>query len=294
MKRISTTHWISEFDSQGTCKEQVELGEIFQVETLDCYGGKIRTSEDLRSQVKVDYLNPAVGPIEIKGLLAGKIGKIEVMDIEVDSQGVMAIKPGYGPLGDFVVSEDTRILPIQNGKIHFTEKLVFPVAPMIGVIGFFPKEGSFETPLPGSHGGNLDTKEICKGSEIYLPVHQDGGGLALGDLHALMGDGELYGAGVEVAGRVTLRVTEAELAFDLREPLVIKGEDAYLVITGTDFPDALDKGLKELVRILEITQGLSFNDAYRLTSLIADIRISQVVNELITIKFKVPKKYFSM
>ena len=294
MKCISTTHWISEFDSQGTCKEQVELGQVFQVETLDCYGGKIRTSEDLRSQVKVECLNPAVGPIEIKGLQVGKIGKIEILDIEVDYQGVMPIKPGYGPLGDLVISEDTRIVPIEKGKFQFTEKLVFSADPMIGVIGFLPKEGSIETPLPGSHGGNLDTKEIRKGSEVYLPVHHDGGGLAVGDLHALMGDGELYGAGVEVAGRVTLKVTQVELAFDLREPLVVNSEDAYLVVTGKDFSDALRKGMIELVRILEITQELSFNDAYRLTSLIADIRISQVVNELITIKFKVPKKYFGM
>lgn len=294
MKEISTDYWISSFDSQGICKEHVELGEVFQVNTLDCYGGRIRTPEDLRSKTVVDFLNPAVGPIGINGLEIGMVGKIDVLDIEVASQGVMVIKPGYGPLGDLVVGEDTRILPIKNGKIYFTEKLNFIADPMIGVIGFLPKTGSLETPLPGSHGGNLDTKEIRKGCEVYLPVCQKGGGLAVGDLHALMGDGELYGAGVEVAGRVILKVNQAQLLFDLREPLVINKENAYLLITGTDFSDALRKGMKELVRIFEITQGLPFNDAYRLTSLVVDIGISQVVNALITVKFKVPKKYLGM
>lgn len=52
----------------------------------------------------------------------------------------------------------------------------------------------------------MDCKEIVKGSILYLHVNVEGGLLAMGDLHAVMGDGETGGCGLEINGEVTVRV----------------------------------------------------------------------------------------
>src|SRR6185437_13220666 len=59
---------------------------------------------------------------------------------------------------------------------------------------------------PDKHGGNMDSKVIREGTTLYLPVNVPGALLALGDLHAAMGDGEVAVCGVEIAGEVTVTV----------------------------------------------------------------------------------------
>ena len=80
---------------------------------------------------------------------------------------------------------------------------------MIGVIGTAPviKEG-IPTTTPGKHGGNMDCKKIVKGSTIYftskmLKIDY----LSMGDIHALMGDGEVFICGLEIAGEITVKVS---------------------------------------------------------------------------------------
>jgi len=77
---------------------------------------------------------------------------------------------------------------------------------MIGVIGVAPENGQINCGTPGSHGGNMDTKLISEGAKLYLPVFVEGALFGLGDLHALMGDGEIGVSGVEVAGKVVVEL----------------------------------------------------------------------------------------
>src|SRR6185437_1497878 len=59
---------------------------------------------------------------------------------------------------------------------------------------------------PDKHGGNMDSKVIREGTTLYLPVNVPGALLALGDLHAAMGDGEVAVCGLEIPGEVTVKV----------------------------------------------------------------------------------------
>ncbi len=76
---------------------------------------------------------------------------------------------------------------------------------MIGVIGVASEE-RVSCGVPGRHGGNMDTNLIGKGATLYLPVFQEGGLFALGDLHAVMADGEVCVTGCEIQGEVTVKV----------------------------------------------------------------------------------------
>jgi formamidase len=67
-------------------------------------------------------------------------------------------------------------------------------------------EGARTIP-PREHGGNCDIKNLTKGSRVYFPVYQSGGGLSMGDLHFSQGDGEITFCGaIEMAGFLDLRV----------------------------------------------------------------------------------------
>jgi amidase len=64
---------------------------------------------------------------------------------------------------------------------------------VIGVIGVSPASGDVSTFFADRHGGNMDDLVNGIGATIHLPVFQSGGQLAIGDMHAPMGDGEITG-----------------------------------------------------------------------------------------------------
>ena len=77
--------------------------------------------------------------------------------------------------------------------------------PMVGVVGVATASEELTNALAGEHGGNLDNHLHGPGAKIYFPVRQPGGMFAVGDMHASMGDGEICGTGVEIAGEVVVR-----------------------------------------------------------------------------------------
>ena len=62
---------------------------------------------------------------------------------------------------------------------------------MIGVIGVAPEKDDINTGTPGTHGGNMDNTMITEGATLYFSVKVPGALFALGDVHAVMGDGEI-------------------------------------------------------------------------------------------------------
>ncbi|CAM4196423.1 acetamidase/formamidase family protein [Paenibacillus tarimensis] len=66
--------------------------------------------------------------------------------------------------------------------------------PFMGVMGMPPEEGGFHSTFPPRNcGGNIDCKDLTKGSVLYLPISVDGDFFAVGDGHAAQGDGEVDG-----------------------------------------------------------------------------------------------------
>lgn len=288
MKQITRKHFIGSFSPSHPSMETVSLRESFWVETHDCYGGKIRTEQDLRPQINISPLNPSTGPIAVKGVRKGDIIRVSIEEIQLDDQGVMVMMPGLGPLGNMVQETNTKIIPIHDGAVYFSDNIHFPVQPMIGVLGVAPETGEISTATPGNHGGNMDTKEITTGSHVYFPVFIDGANLALGDLHAAMGDGEMNGTGVEIAGKVRLSVSKVP-DFDLSMPLVETKQEFLIVSSQKTYDKAIQEGMKQAASLLQYRLDLSFTEAYRLLSATGDLRISQIVNPCVTVKIAIPK-----
>ncbi len=280
---------IYSFSQDNPTVYTVNDGETFWVETDDCYSGQIQDEKTLRTDIDISIMDCAVGPIEVKNAQKGDVLKIDVLAIETADHGVMVTKKGMGILGERVTEPDTKIIPVKDHFAYITPDIRLPLTPMMGVLGVYPREGEdIHCAVPGDHGSNMDTKLVKPGSSAYFPVFKDGAGIALGDLHACMGDGELDGTGIEIAGRVCLRVKVIKNE-SIERPIIETHEAFYFMASREDIHDAIHVAVADAVNFLEKKKKVPFTIAYRLLSAACDIQISELVNDTLTVRVRVPK-----
>ncbi|RKD33479.1 acetamidase [Thermohalobacter berrensis] len=268
--------------------ETIKSGEKVVFKTYDCFSNSIQKEEQLFSSVGWDLINPATGPLYIEDAKPGDVLKVEVLDIKVDEKGVMTTAPNHGVLGDIIPEEKTKIISIENGKAIFNDKIRISIKPMIGVIGTAPKEDEIPTGTPGEHGGNMDCKRIVKGSTLYLPVNVKGGLLAMGDLHGVMGDGEVVICGLEISGEVTIKVTVLkDVNYPL--PMLIEGSDIMTIASAETLDEAGNLATKNMHKFLNEEVGIDLHEAGMLLSLLGDLKVCQVVDPLKTARMELPK-----
>ena len=289
MKVLSNEHVIYYFNQENTAQFQVEDGETFWVETDDCYSGQITDESVKRPDIDISIMDCSVGPIFVHGALPGDTLCVEILAIQFAPQGVMVTSKGLGVLGERIEQPDTKIIPIRDGFAYFSDSIRLPLTPMIGVCGVAPKAGlNIHCAVPGDHGGNLDTKLITVGSRLYLPVEQEGAGLAIGDLHACMGDGELSGTGIETPGRICIRTTVRHDR-PISRPVIETRDSLYFLASAATLDEAIHTAVADGASFLQENLSLNFPDAYRLLSATCDIQISQVVNDWKTVRLHCPK-----
>jgi amidase len=235
-------------------------------------------------------INPATGPVHIKGAEPGDILVVTIEKIKIAELGVLTTGANLGVMGDELNENTVKIVPIHNGHVSFSNELQIPINPMIGVIGTAPKEESISCGTPHDHGGNMDCKEIKEGTTLLLPVNVPGALLALGDLHAAMGDGEIGVSGVEVAGEVTVTVqTIKGKKWPL--PLAIQKEKIMTIASEKLLDDAANRAVRNLVTFLHEELEMSKADATLLLSAAGNLKICQVVDPLKTARMELGREY---
>ena len=257
-------------------------------ETLDCFGGQITSPDQRLGGLDWDHINPATGPLYVEGARPGDVLRVEILDIALADHGVMTDAPNEGVIGAVLTEESTRLLPIREGRAILNERLSFPLRPMIGVIGTAPAEGPVPTGTPGPHGGNMDCKRIGTGAVLYLPVAVEGALLAMGDLHAAMGDGEVVVCGVEIAGRVTVRVTVLRDC-PLPTPFLVTEEAFMTISSASALHDAAADATLRMREFLFRQMGLEEHDAGMVLSVAGDVRVCQMVDPQVTCRMEVPR-----
>ena len=155
--------------------------------------------------------NPITGPIAIRGAHPGDALAITILAIDVEPAGWAGGHAHVNPLSPGRVPRPLgRRVAIKDGRVHFSERFVLPLRPMIGCLGVAPALEPGATPPTsgqmGRYGGNMDQPVVAAGATVHLPVAVPDALLYVGDIHALQGDGELSGVGLEIAATVTLRV----------------------------------------------------------------------------------------
>lgn len=280
-----TVNDIMKWDNKpaGYCKS----GDTIVFETRDCYDNTITSSERPLGD-REGFSNPVTGALYVEGAEVGDILKVEIEDIKLRSWGVMRSSPTAGVFHEKYEKREAIIFQVKDNKIYFDDKLILNADPMIGVIGTAPieKEG-IPTTTPGKHGGNMDCKKIVKGSAIYLPVNVKGGLLSMGDIHALMGDGEVFICGLEIAGEITVKVSVLKNT-KLPTPFLYSRGKVMSIQSAEDLDKAGDMAAKEM---FEFVKDATKQDDVRtgmLMSLLSDMAVCQVVDPLLTVRVEFP------
>lgn len=288
MKVIPKDKVIFHFNTTNPANYTVADGEVFWVEADDCYSGQITDETVKRTDIDISIMDCAVGPIHVEGAHPGDTLCVEVMAIDLADHGIMVTNCGLGVLGDRIEQPDTKIIPIRDGFAWFSPDIPIPLTPMIGVMGVAPASGEIHCAVPHDHGANMDTKLVKVGSRVYFPVAQEGAGLAVGDMHACMGDGELSGTGIEIAGRMCLKTTVYHDR-PIRRPVIETGEGLYFLASRPTLEESVRVAAEDAVDFLMKKFGLAFPDAYRLMSATCDAQICEVVDDNVTARIHCPK-----
>lgn len=249
-----------------------------------------------------------VGPVEIEGALPADTLVVKILKLSPNHDtAVSTHRPGLGaltadrstpmlndpaPTQRFVWKLDlkkmTGTLDLPNSRM---KSITVPLDPMLGRVASAPPgEESWGGLWPGEFGGNMDVPDIKEGATIYLPIFHTGALFYFGDGHALQGDGEVCGSGLETAMDVTFQ-------FDLLKNKTIQWprmENAdYIMTTGSVRPLIDAFRIAHVEMVLWLTKDFGFDrwEAYQLVSQLGTARIGNVVDPNYCVVARFPKKY---
>ena len=265
-----------------------ESGETVIFETRDCYDDSV-TSEERPLGDREDALgNPATGPLYINGADAGDVLKVEILDISLHSRGVMCASFSWGIFAGRLPEAKAVMYEIEGDKIRFDDTLLLDCCPMIGVIGTAPAGEGIATSVPDVHGGNMDFRKIGAGTVLYLPVAVPGALLSMGDLHAQMGDGEVFGCGLEIAGTVTVRVSVLK-ENPIPTPFLITRDAVITIQSAATVFEAGKTAARLMEEFVRRVTGLEEVKSEMLMSLVSHMSVCQIVNPLMTARVEFPR-----
>lgn len=267
---------------------KVPSGETVRIRTKDCFGNQLQGPEDQLSEIDWEAINPATGPIYVEGAVEGGTLKVHIDNIELDAQTSSCTGKDEGVCGDRFSDWATHFCKVEDGKVVWDERLSIPLAPMIGVIGVAPEGEPVNCGTPGKHGGNMDNTAIAAGATLYFPVAVDGALFGCGDMHAVMGDGEVSVSGAEVAGYATVTLT-ALPELSVPNPLIENDTHFGIIVSAESLDKAAELAVQQMVDLLASRTNESEADLVMLLSLVADVRVCQMVDPEKTVRFMVPK-----
>lgn len=290
MERIGKQNHIHKFGPGLEPCLKVDSGARLLFETLDALEGRGAEKWDPSEPAESRYArsNPATGPIYVNGAMPGDVLEVEIHDITPLGTGYLSL------VKSMVSYKDEDKEPVFT-EFEYSEGMLvnkgvkFPAYPMIGVIGTASEKGMW-TVETGDHGANMDTSIIRKESKVLLPVFIEGAYLAMGDVHAAMGDGEVFGQGVEIDAEidVTVRVRKD---ISLKRPVVITEDSIACVGAGTNMEDISYMVVKDIGNFLTEAMGLSWEEAGILIAFYGNLKICQIVNPQKTVRMEILKKY---
>jgi acetamidase/formamidase len=288
--RLNKAHTHCRWDNSIPPLVRVEPGDVVELETQEASDGQIVPGVELDILNRLDFsvIHPLTGPVEVVGAQPGDMLEVEVLDIRPKEWGWTAIIPGFGLLAADFPEPYLNVWELHDDHAYFKPGIRIPLEPFCGVMGVAPAEaGSLDTIPPRLNGGNIDIKQLVKGSKLFLPVLHPGALFSLGDAHAAQGDGEVCGTAIEGPMLVTVRfglhkgVSIPELQYSTPGSAVEKAnQKGYYVTTGHS-PDlfvAAQNATRHMIAHLTKHYGLTRPEAYALCSVTVDLRVSEVVD----------------
>jgi amidase len=275
----------------------VASGDTIRTWTVDS-GGYDREHEQI-----TDGGNPQTGPFFVEGAEPGNTLAVHLDRIRPNrARGVTGtliapsvLDPGF-QLGDAEREVDFWTLDVERGTARLEDPpkgldaLEVTLDPMLGCFGVAPARGeAISTATSAQHGGNMDYRGFREGVTVYFPVFVGGALFHLGDGHAVQGDGEIVGTGIEVS-------MDVEVTLEVRKGTTIwwpRGEnDDFVFAVGNARPldQAVQHATSELVRWLRADYDLSYRAISALLGQCIRYDVGNVYDPAYTMVAKVEKR----
>ena len=145
---------------------------------------------------------------------------MEFLSIRAIKEGVHLVSPGRGFLKEEFSEYHATVMSIEGDHLLFPGGIRLPLRPSVGLVATTPTYVQSTASDSGPYGGDIDMKELVEGSILYMPVFVEGGLLAMGDCHAIVGDGAVAGTGAETEAEIHVRVT-VEKGLGLKAPRAV-------------------------------------------------------------------------
>lgn len=281
----------------------VGSGESVRTTTLDASG------RDAADEQVAKGGNPLTGPFWVEGAEPGDMVSLRIDALRpnrqrgfsasalavnvVDPEAVPSLTEGATDrLVDWTLDLEAATASLARAPAGL-ERLVLPLEPMLGCVGVAPdRDQAISSATAGPYGGNMDYRGVGVGATLYFPVFTPGALLFVGDCHALQGDGEMSGTGIEVSADVTFTVglhKDTELAWPRGE------NDAYLFTLGNARPldQAVQHATTEMLRWLCSAYGLTPSAAGLLMSQTVAYELGNMFDPAYTMVCKMPKRSLS-
>ena len=236
-----------------------------------------------------------LGPVRVRGAEPGDWLRVDFLELEPRvPYGVISSRHGRGCLPDEFPRLDDGGSPAVFSKFcslddrgtravfdHGAGRALIDIRPFVGLCGVTPdSDTALSTIPPGPFGGNMDLREIVRGSSLYLPVQVPGAGFYLGDPHFAQGNGEIALTALEGSLRVTARLSLITTGLDQRARWPFAETDEHWIILGMH--EDLDEAMRHCARLsvdfLSSHTGMTRNEAYLYLSAAGDFSVTQVVD----------------
>ena len=248
--------------------------------------------------------NPQTGPFYLEGAEPGDTLRVRFDSIRPNrKRGVTGalvaphvVDPHFVPELGERSGEDWWELDLERGTARIEnppEGLAglgeLQLEPMIGCFGVAPPGGqAISTATSAEHGGNMDYRGFRESVTVHLPVFAEGALLHVGDGHALQGDGEIVGTGIEVSMDVELTV-EVVKGKRIHWPRAHDGTYVMAVGNARPLDQAVQHATTELLRLLQDDYGLDYHAGSTLLGQCIRYDVGNVFDPAYTIVAKVEK-----
>jgi amidase len=285
MKRLAREHHIYVLEPEATPAITIDSGEELIVETWDAFEG---TRDPLMLDTK-SLKGPATGPIFVNGAEPGDALKVEFFSITPKDGAAHMVMPGRGFLEDQFTEGYASIIEFESGHAVLPSGVRVPLAPSMGLVATTPTYPQLTASDSGPYGGDIDMKELTVGSTLYLPVFVPGGMLALGDCHAVVGDGAVAGTGAECSSDTHIRVS-VEKSMSISGPRALTPDYFVVLSHGEELGPAMKQAVRNMVDFLVSEKGMAPYDAYSLLSMAGDVRVSRTFRPISPVKMMLSRK----
>lgn len=297
--QFTATRW---YNAIGTAEPALTIADGDQIvtETLDASG------IDKHGVTRSQGPNPMNGPIHIEGAEPGDSLRVKIDTMRPikdtgwtrDILATNVVDPDVVrtlPVSERVTwmidreAETCRLESPPKGLENFT----LPLAPMIGCFGVAPAHGqAISTASSAENGGNMDYRHFCPGTMVDLPVAVPGALFYLGDCHAIQGDGEIVGTGIETCYEVTVTFTVIK-GQTIKWPRGETAEDIFTVGNARPLDQALQHATSEMLRWLIDGYGLDIRGASHLMGQTVRYDIGNVYDPAYTVACRIPKHWLT-